>query len=369
MKISFVVPRMGGGGAERVISLLANEFVKENEVSLITLVEGESFYCLNDKITLKSIGVSVNRRNKITTFFSKLFFFPKAFFVLRKILKAEKSDVVVSMLKETDLLVYLCRKSGLKFKHVCSERNDPTTRKKFTQRMLNKVYKSSDLFVCQGQKVFEYYSGVSKSKKKIIANPINGENIPDRLIGEKRRIVSVGRLDKQKNFPLIIKSFARLPNKFEEYALDIYGEGPERTYLQKLIDDENMSSKITLCGAKQNLLSLISDADLFVLPSNYEGFPNALLEAMAIGLPVISTDFSTGIANELILHDNGRVVPVGDVEKMTEALCELLSDSELRKKMGRNNREKCKEFYTPKIIQKWKDAINGLFENKEKSFE
>lgn len=369
MKISFVVPRMGGGGAERVISLLANEFVKENEVSLITLVEGESFYSLDEKIRLESIGVSVNRRNKISTFFSKLVFFPKAFFVLRKKLKSVKSDVVVSMLKETDILVYLCRKSGLKFKHVCSERNDPTTRKKITQLILNKVYKSSNLFVCQGQKVYEYYLRVPESKKKIIANPINGENIPDRLIGGMRRVVSVGRLDKQKNFPLIIKSFARLPNKFEDYILDIYGEGPERSYLQRLIDDENMSSKITLCGAKQNLLSLISDADLFVLPSNYEGFPNALLEAMAIGLPVVSTDFSTGIAREIISPENGRVVPVGDVEKMTEALCELLSDCELRKEMGKNNREKCKEFYIPEIIQKWKDAINQLFENKEKSFE
>ena len=185
--------------------------------------------------------------------------------------------------------------------------------------------------------------------------------MPERLIGEKRRVVSVGRLDKQKNFPLIIKSFAKLPDKFDEYILDIYGEGPERPYLQSLIDDEKMSDRITLCGAKQNLLSQINDADLFVLPSNYEGFPNALLEAMAIGLPVISTDFSTGIARELVLPENGRVVPVCDEEKMTEALCELLEDGELREKMGKNNREKCKEFYIPEIIQKWKDAINELF--------
>ena len=369
MKISFVVPRMGGGGAERVMSLLANEFAKENEVCLITLVAGESFYSLDDKIRMESVGVTVNRRNKLSAFFSKLIFFPKAFFVLRKKLKSEKCDVVVSMLKETDILVYLCRKSGLKFKHVCSERNDPTTRKKSVQRILTKVYKSSDLFVCQGQKVYDYYSKVSQSKKQIIANPINGENLPERLVGKKRRIVSVGRLDKQKNFPLIIKSFSHLPSKFDEYVLDIYGEGPERSYLQRLIDDEGMSNRITLCGAKQNLLSLINDADLFVLPSNYEGFPNALLEAMAIGLPVISTDFSTGIAKELVLTENGRVVPVGDEEKMIEALCELLEDCELRAVMGKNNREKCKEFYVPEIMQKWKDAINGLFEEKEKSFE
>ena len=369
MKISFVVPRMGGGGAERVMSLLANEFAKENDVSLITLVEGESFYPLDDKIRIESVGVSVNRKNRATAFFSKLLFFPKAFFVLRKKLKAQKCDVVVSMLKETDILVYLCRKSGLKFKHVCSERNDPTTRKKMTRRILNKVYKSSDLFVCQGKTVYDYYSTVKDEKKKIIANPINGENLPDRLVGERRRVVSVGRLDKQKNFPLIIKSFSKLPDKFDEYILDIYGEGPERPYLQGLIDDVKMTDRITLCGAKQNLLSLIRDADLFVLPSNYEGFPNALLEAMAIGLPVISTDFSTGIARELILPENGHVVPVDDEEKMIEALCELLEDSELREKMGKNNREKCKAFYIPEIIQKWKDAINQLFEDKEKSFE
>ena len=352
---------MGGGGAERVVSLLSGALAeKGNDVTVFTLVGGESFYPLNPKIHFESVGISVNRKNKLTAAFSKIKFFPKSFFAIRKKLRKEKYDVVISMLTECDILVGLCRRFGVKCKHICSERNDPTRRKPSYMRLLKKTYKKSSLFVCQGKRVYDYYDCVPESIKKIIPNPIDGETLPERIITDSKRVVGVGRLNKQKNFPLLIKSFASLGDDFKDFRLDIYGEGPERKALEELIENLNVKDRVTLCGAQKNVKELISDAEMFVMSSDYEGFPNALLEAMAIGLPVISTDFSTGIASELIDKENGAVIPVGDEAALTDAMRTLLSDKEKRISMGENNREKCKRFYTPNILAEWESAIDEV---------
>lgn len=358
-KIIFVLPRMGGGGAERVTSLLANELSLNNEVTVYTFVGGESFYYLNENVHYENIGITMNRKNKLTRMWSKTVFFPKTLCSLYKKLKKGKYDVVVSLLNEADILVGICRGLGVKFKHICSERNDPTKRSSVKLRLLNTIYKRADLFVCQGQRVCDFYKNVPFEKKIVIPNPVNGERLPVRL-NETKRIVAVGRLDKQKNFTLLIESFKEIGDEFPDYRLDIYGEGTEREKLEKLIQDNNLQENVFLKGAHRNVQQLIADAALFIMSSDYEGFPNALLEAMAIGLPVISTDFPTGIASELISAENGLVVPVNDKKQMVQAMKKLLNDSELREIMGKNNREKCKEYYIENIIYKWTKAISEL---------
>ncbi len=361
MKCIFVIPRMGGGGAERVVSLLANALAeKDNEVTVFTLVGGDSFYELNTKIHFESIGVSVNRKNLLTATWSKIKFFPKSFFAIYKKLRSEDYDVVVSMLTECDLLVGCCKLFGLRFRHVCSERNDPTRRNAVYLKLLKWVYRHASLFVCQGKQVYDFYDTVPQNIKKVIPNPINGSVLPERVDGHKRRIVAVGRLNKQKNFPLLINSFSDLGGELSDYRLDIYGEGPEREFLQSRIDALGLTEKITLCGAKKDVQQLIADADLFVMSSDYEGFPNALLEAMAIGLPVISTDFPTGIARELIGEENGIVVPVNDGAALAAAMDALLKDDEARYQMGINNRQKCQRYYTEHIVSEWEAAINSI---------
>ena len=361
MKCIFVIPRMGGGGAERVVSLLANALAeKENEVTVFTLVDGECFYALNQRVRTESADARINRKNSLTRMLSMMAFFPKAFFVLHKKLRKGKYDAVISMLPECDILVGLCKLFGLKFQHVCSERNDPTVNKGWLMAILKAVYKRAELFVCQGKRVYDFYHTVPERVKRVIPNPIDGHKLPERVVADTKRVVGVGRLSDQKNFPLLINSFAALGQEFGAYRLDIYGEGPNHASLQKQIDELNMHDRITLCGARKDVQSLIADAELFVMSSNYEGFPNALLEAMAIGLPVISTDFPTGIAVELIGEENGLVVPVNDQTALTEAMKCLLLDKERRQKMGETNREKCKAYYTPNIIARWEKAVEEI---------
>ncbi len=361
MKCIFVIPRMGGGGAERVVSLLSNAFAQDsNDVTVLTLVGGESFYELNAQIHFESIGITVSRKNKFTRTFSQLFFLPKSFVALYRRLKTGKYDIVISMLTECDILVGCCKLFGLRFKHVCSERNDPTKRKGLYFLLLKIVYRHASLFVCQGEKVYNFYNTVPEAIKKIIPNPIDGNTLPERVEYKSMRVVGVGRLNKQKNFALLIKSFAMLGDDLSGYKLDIYGEGPERRVLQALIETLGMSKRVTLCGARKNVKELIADADLYVMSSDYEGFPNALLEAMAIGLPVISTDFPTGIAAELIGEENGIVVPMRDERAMTEAMRSLLLNDGLRRSMGMKNREKCKKYYTSNILSEWETAIANI---------
>ena len=361
MKYLFVIPRMGGGGAERVVSLLSNALAeKDNDVTVFTLVGGESFYGLDVRIHFETVGVSVDRTNQLTRVVSMLKFFPKAFFAIYRKLRAEKYDAVISMLTECDILVGCCKLFGLKFRHVCSERNDPTARKGWYMAILKAVYKRAALFVCQGKRVYDFYRTVPQQIKRVIPNPIDGSKLPERVLADTKRVVAVGRLTEQKNFPLLIDSFAALGPAFREYCLDIYGEGPQHDALQKQIDGRDMQGRITLCGARKDVQALIADAELFVMSSDYEGFPNALLEAMAIGLPVISTDFPTGIAVDLIGPENGAVIPAKDTAALTAAMERLLSDREGRLKMGENNRQKCRAYYTPNIITQWEAAIEQI---------
>ena len=360
-KILFVLPRMGGGGAERVTALVANALSKQgNDVTLFTLVGGESFYPLEAGITYKSVDITVNRKNNLTTYASEAVALPKSFFAIRKLIKNGHYDIVISMLVETDIIVGACKWTGLQFMHVCSERNDPTRRSRNQLRILNSIYSKANLFISQSNMVADYYKDIPKNKKVVISNPINPETLPERPKSLTKRVVAVGKLMDQKNFPLLINSFALIVNDFDDYVLDIYGEGERRPQLEKLIRSLKMEDKIRLLGASKQVQHDIADAELFVMSSDYEGFPNVLLEAMAIGIPVISTDFATGVARELVGEENGFIVPVGSVEGMANAIKRMLSEDSLRQQMGINNREKAKNYYTSEIIKKWNEALETI---------
>lgn len=358
MKVLFVLPRMGGGGAERVASLLANALSSEgSQVYLYTMVGGESFYPLSADIVYSSAGAQVNRRNRLTTAFSQFFHLPRSFFSLRRLIRRQRFDIVISFLVAADILTWLCSRSGLRFLHVCSERNDPTVRRSRQLRILYRIYQKCALLVCQSRKVADFYSMVPEDRKIVIPNPVDPALIPQRAAMIPHRVVAVGRLDPQKNFTLLIDSIADVRARRQEVTLDIYGEGPQRLELQAKINELGLADCITLKGASSDLLFQIANAALFVMSSDYEGFPNALLEAMAIGLPLVSTDFPTGTAREMIGEENGVLVPVGDREKLTSAIYGILSDAQKQEAMEKANREKAETYHIDKILRLWMAAL------------
>lgn len=368
MKIMFIIPRMNGGGAERVVANLANSFSKENKVMVCTLVSNESFYDFNsNNIDFKSAGYSIDRKNKISTLnsYRKLFF--KSLKYLKRKINEFDPDCIISFLIETDILTYLVTRKNKKIVRINSERNDPTRRKKIIKIILKHIYKKSDLFICQSKKIYDYYKYIDVRKKVIISNPIDNTKLPQIVKDESNHnIVSVGRLTSQKNFELLINSFIIAKNSIpEDSKLIIYGEGKLRSKLEELIASNKLKDRILLPGAKKDILDVINGSALFVMSSNYEGFPNALLEAMSIGLPVISTDFYTGVAKELIKKDNGIIVGINNELEMSEAIIKMMNSNTLRNTCRHNNIKIRNKYNIDTISSQWMKAIEKEVEINE----
>lgn len=357
MKVQFVIPSLSGGGAERIVTNLANALCRENHTINIILLENKKvFYTLEDKIQVQHPDYKINRNNRMISLIQIA-----ANILLRLPTYIEQEtnkfnpDVIISFLPYADIAVFLSGIHKKGYKIVFSERNDPTRRSVFMQQLLKYIYTKANVFVCQSEKVAEFYDGIDQKSKVVIPNPVERKNIPDAVEeGEKHRIVAAGRLDTQKNFQLLIDSFSDVCEQLPSDAtLTIYGEGGLRSSLEEYVKSKKLFNKVFLPGATKTLLHEIKDASLFVMSSDYEGFPNALLEAMVVGLPVVSTDFWSGTARELIKKENGRLVAVGNKQELSNAIAELMKDKALRMEMRKENRKLLDKYALETIIQEW----------------
>ena len=328
MRIFFCINTMGYGGAERVVSILSNELSRDNEVTIFTLGSNESYYEINKTVTCKSLS---KRNNK--HWGGKVLKIYRSIRVLRKEVKNGKYDLGISFLPEASFVMLLSR---LSCKKIVSVRNDPNREySNVIYRFLMKsLYKKADGMVVQTPDAKSFFRKEVKLDSRIILNPVDASvtkfcSHDDQM--SKKEIVSVGRLCSQKNFPLLISAFASICAEIPDYKLKIYGDGPERFSIEQLILHYGISDKVELCGAKKDLFNYLSGSTLFVLPSDYEGMPNALIEAMVLGLPVISTDCPCGGPKYLIKNmKNGILTPVADAERLSKNILLLVKNKRIR---------------------------------------
>ena len=297
MKILFNCLSMEKGGAERVISILANKFIEKNEVTIVTLIKSNPEYLLDKKVKV----LHVDNKNyfdsdKITKILIKLF--SNRLQKLTRILVNESPDIIISFLPEPSMRLMLIKKINKKIKKIptiISIRNDPKIeyKNRLIYLMMKKLYKNVDSMVLQTEEAKNYFSKIIKAEKlAIIPNPINekfflnNSNIKER----EKTIVTVGRIEKQKNQKLLIDAFKEVEKKYSEYKLLIYGDGSLRKSLQEYSNLLDLKNKVIFKGKRDNIPEEILKAGIFVLSSDYEGMPNSLMEAMALGLPCISTD-------------------------------------------------------------------------------
>ena len=237
---------------------------------------------------------------------------------------------------------------------------------------MKRLYKKADKIVFQTNDAMNYFSEDIRKKGIIIPNPLNPIFLNSYYEGKRKKtIVSVGRLEEQKNQLMLIRAFSKISKEFNEYNLKIYGEGTLRSKLQNEIDRLELNEKVKLCGISNNIKEDIKDASLFIITSNYEGMPNALMEAMALGLPVISTDCPCGGPKFLIENKkNGILIPVGDEKVLIESIRMILNNNKFAIQIGKNALE-IGEKLSPNIInQKWNDLIREVYINdKEKDKE
>ncbi len=327
MDITLFTGGLKGGGAERVICNLANYLSCRHNITILTMAETEK-YDLNAEITIYSLlSVQENRGKLIKNI--------KRYFRLKQFIKKNKSDIYIVFLPVT-ICLFMHFKKFIKSPVVLSERNSPEKYSGLIQFLIKYYSKKADGMVYQTNNIKNWYNLPDKINSIIIPNAINGSLPAIKTdITRKKKIVAVGRLTEQKNFELLIKSFAVISDKVKDYQLIIYGEGTLRTKLEILINKLNLNKNVFLNGFSDNIYEDIKDAALFVLSSDYEGMPNALIEAMALGLPCVSTKCGGGGAEYLIKNGiNGMLVPINNIDALSKAILYMLENTSIAYKMG-----------------------------------
>ena len=355
MKALIVIPNLGSGGAERNAVNLANLLQKNSaEVLILRFLDDQPFYNTVSEIRMESCGVAMASRTGLSFKLSMAVHAGKCLKTIRKTIREFHPDIVISFLKEADILVWLAR-LGKSFPWAASERNDPATRTLAMQYLLKKIYKDASLMIFQTQGTADCYPGVRK--KAILPNLMDLQAFPDPDDETAPlEIVTAGRLVPAKNHSLLLQAYRRaLPDLKHDTRLVIYGAGPLQEELEKQIRNMNLVDKVSLRPPQRDLLKRIRNAAVYVCSSDYEGYSNALTEAVLMGLPVISTDCRTGSAAELIDPDTGILVPCGNEASLTEALITIINNDNMRRHMRLNNRARRKTV--PEMESRWLNAL------------
>lgn len=351
-KIIFLIPAMRGGGAERVISVLTDYFVKKGHIAKIALFKSDVVeYTLNPDVVVDKqlIGKCNNTISRLIEF--------------HKYMKKEGECIVFSFFTMIGLYILLSS-IGTKAKVIISERLDPAQsipKKKWLFKVREILYGLAAGFVFQTNDARDFFGDNVRKRSVVIPNPIK-DNLPMRYVGErKKKIVTFARLEPQKNYPLLINSFSEFCKKYPEYTLEIYGQGEMEDPLKAMVKELKIEDRVRFMGFERNIHEKILDASMFILPSDYEGLSNSMLEAMAIGLPCICTDCPPGGAKMFIENRvNGLLVPIKDKKSMVDAMNLLADDIALRDKISCNAAKVRHELSKEIICEKWLTFIEQL---------
>jgi len=354
MKIVFIISSLGSGGAERVVTNLANYFVSKYEVIILTLSDEDSFYPLNKNVKHIKLNLMKNSRNIFETIFNTF----KRIIVLKKTLKKLNADINISFMTYTNILAILSsRLNGQKI--IISEDieyNFYNDKKLFFIRRI--VYKFSNLLVVKTHSDKKNYNFLSNIE--VVGNPLPMEFTEVDLLNKKKDIIlAVGRLDKQKGFDNLIKAYSILNT---DWKLFIAGEGKERENLENLINELNLEDKVFLIGNQKNIIEWYKKASIFVLSSRKEGFGNVLIEAMACGCAVVSFDCPYG-PNEIIKNNiNGILVENQNIKKLAFSIQKLINDRNLRENLAKEALKVREKYSLDKIADKWEKIIKRVID-------
>jgi glycosyltransferase involved in cell wall biosynthesis len=352
--ILFYINSLVYGGAERVISQLANHFADNGYQSiLLTSFVTENEYKLNNKVQRISIEQEQIIQSRLKRNISRI----KA---IRKICKEKKPSVIVSFMAEPNFRA-VCATMGLKTKVIVSVRNDPAYEYGGIFKYVGKyILPLADGCVFQTRDEQRWFPQMLQRKSAIIFNEVNQQFFEEKWVGGDS-IVTLGRLTQQKNQSLLIRAFSMIADEFPQITLEIYGEGNLKEELQNEIDNLKCRDRISLRGMTKEPVKVLKNSAMFVLPSNFEGMPNALLEAMSVGVPCISTDCPAG-GSKMIIRDgeNGLLTPVNDEKSLAYNMKKILEDKSYAKQLAENARIDAKAYHPDLIFKQWEEYILGV---------
>ena len=361
-KIVFHLNCLEQGGAERVVSTLANRFVKEGyQVFIATEWTAENEFAIDERIKRVHVGLT-EKQEKLP---GKIQFFSRIK-NLRKVLKREKPDVLIAFAQKANYRALMATRFT-RIPVIVSVRTNPYLHYVGRQDkiLIPLLYPKAAGNVFQTVGAKEFFAQEVQEKSRIILNPIN-----DKYIGvpkpESRRkaVVQSGRLVDFKNQLMLIEAFMLVHERHPDYVLEIYG-GDSRDGTKELLEESigrhNASDFIKLMGASDRLEKDLLDAAVFAFSSDWEGLPNALMEAMALGLPIVATDCPCGGPKTLLEDgENGLLVPIKDPEAMAAGINRLIENPEFAEKLGDNARRIAEIANTDAICGQWRDYIEEL---------
>lgn len=379
---------LGSGGAERVVSLLANRMCEDgHDIQIVCLKYNDVYYTLHNRI--KVVAATEHASNRIMELFW-----------LRKYIQKEKPDVVIPFTEGVYCFTILAL-LGTRIPIIASERLDPAAMslpRKFLKRLLLPY---ADWLVVQTESIKAYFPKSIQKKTSVIYNPVNDEafenpRMDSRVQSSKRkradsydhsghdfchnsskqtsltdlvapkiqsskqnRIISVARLYPQKNQKMMIEAFARIADEFPDWQLVIFGEGPLRSSLELLVKSLQLNERVLLPGRTEHVIEELRKSKIFCLSSDYEGMSNSMIEAICVGLPIVTTNVS-GVKELVDDNINGFVVECGNVDRMCSALSSLMGNESLMNCFAQKSFERRRLFQMDVVNNKWNSLINQV---------
>ena len=358
MRILCMIPAMGPGGAERSMSYLVAHLAERHEVTMLTLESPDavSFYPVPASVQVirldKLGGPGLGRVLKVLS---------RPFHIRREV-RARAPDVVVSFM-DTMNVTAIVSCAGLDIPVVVSERNDPALHRigRAKEVLRDRLYARAQLVVVQTERIARYFPKSLRPKLRIIANPVPSapaQARPDRFNRQGRlRLIAIGRLEPHKGFDRLIDAFARLAPGQPHWDLRILGEGPERPKLTDLIRARALEGRVELPGVVKDVWSELSGSHLMAFPSRYEGFPNALAEGLAAGLPAIGRKGVSGVEDLIVDGETGLLVE-DTPSALTAALSALMLDAKTRTDFGAAARKHVRQWGPSHILGLWEAALS-----------
>lgn len=368
MKIAFVSGKLTGGGSERAVSEMANYWAgRGHTVTVITYLEesGSDDYPLDAAVSRISAFPRFAWRLPLPL---PLRVLPRLF-RLRRAIRGAAPDVVISMILGANLSTLIAT-AGMSLHVIGQQVNaiESSLSKRYMRLLQQFLYRRLDGFVVQSRQLFEMASRlVSPEKIRVIPRHVSPAFATDDAPrstsrwqqlgnGPSARIVAMGRLVPQKGFDLLLGAVARLPREID-YGLVVMGDGEERSTLEQIARRFGVDERVWLFGWTKDPRPTLLDSTVFVLPSRWEGWPNALLQAMALGLPVVAADCRTGPGEIITDGVDGLLVPPDDVDALAAAIQRLVHDAGLRERLGTAAREVRNRFAMDQIMSMWEELF------------
>jgi glycosyltransferase involved in cell wall biosynthesis len=360
LHIAIIIDSLKPGGAERVASVMANCWAQKlKQVTLITLKKECPFYELDDRVNYRKLGIS----NRSPSWFSGILNTFSRITSLCRCLKEINPDVVISFFPDINILsIISSRITGIPV--IINERTHPGKRSiqrrwKLASRLF---YRFANRLVIQTEGAGQFFRNFGV-KTSVVPNPVRAQNNQGYYVRENL-IISAGRLVPLKGFDRLIRAFAQ-SSVYPEWKLAILGEGSERDSLENLSREVGVKEYVSMPGLVKNIDKYYQRASIFVSSSFYEGFPNALAEAMSSGIPCISFDCEFGPSELIRDNKNGMLITEGNIDHMAEAIYELANDAHKREHLGNQAKADMEKLFSvDRVMSEWENVVMEVVQEK-----